>query len=177
LKNLIRSIGFLFLLTSSAAFAGVTGPWSGAHNAGLVANPLAGTASVSSVTGASGVSSQSTLSVATAVSTNQTVTVTLKDVSGATLAVPAVVRVYMCTDSAGATPSAAGANTSVTIGGGGTSMVVDTAKLDWIVDVGATGVFTMVFANAGGSTYTDRVALVLPNGEVKVSAALSTPGS
>jgi hypothetical protein len=121
-------------------------------------------------------STNSTVTLAAAVGDSQVATITLKDISGTTLATPRRIHVYMCTDAAGATPSSAGAATSVTVGGGGVLLSTTTAKLDFQIVVGATGIATLTFNNTGGSAnYTDRVALELPSGALIVSSALNVP--
>jgi hypothetical protein len=121
-------------------------------------------------------STSSTVTLAAAVGDSQVATITLKDISGTTLTTPRRVHVYMCTDAAGATPSSAGAATSVTVGGGGALLSTTTAELDFQIVVGATGIATLTFNNTGGSAnYTDRVALELPSGALIVSSALNVP--
>jgi len=118
-------------------------------------------------------SSASTITLGAPSGTTQTATIQAKDSDGNNIAAVQRLEVYMCTDSAGATPSGTGVNTSVTATTG-TVLKAHTAKLHLEVITDANGVAVLSFNNAsGGGSYTDRVALVLPNGKLVVSNALA----
>lgn len=120
---------------------------------------------------------QSTVTPAVPAGTTQEVDIQLNDADGTALAGVHLIEVYMATDAAGATPSVAGANTSVTATTGAV-LREDTPLLHWRILTDATGLAQLTFDNAGGGgPYTDRVVLVLPNGALVVSAALAVPNA
>jgi len=133
----------------------------------------AGAVTVTGVNGSKIASSNSTITLGSPSGTTQVATIQLKDGADAAIADVRSCLVYMATDAAGATPSATGANASVTVSTGA-AVVVLTAKLNWQLVTDATGAAALTFDNnGGGGTYTDRVVLVLPTGEVVVSSALA----
>jgi predicted RecA/RadA family phage recombinase len=108
-----------------------------------------------------------------ATGTSQDITIQLKDLAGDNIAAVQKIRAYMCTDAAGATPSATGCNGNVTASTGAILAAL-TAKLDFDIVTDATGAAVINFDNAGGGdVYADRLALVLPNGQLVVSDALA----
>jgi hypothetical protein len=122
-------------------------------------------------------SDQSTITLGTPASAQQTATIQIKDEAGTNVAAVQRLEAYMCTDSAGATPSSAGANTSVTAT---TGAILNTiaAKLKFELLTNASGQAVLNFNNTSGAgTYADRVAVVLPNGKILVSAALAVPNA
>lgn len=122
-------------------------------------------------------SDQSTVVVAAPSGTTQTITITLKNSAGTTIAAVQSVDAYFCTDAAGATPSGTGAGTSVTATTGAV-ISAHTAKLHLALVSDANGVIVLSVDNAsGGGTYTNRLALILPNGRLKISDALATPNA
>lgn len=103
----------------------------------------------------------------------QTISGQLKDINGDNIVGVTKVRAYMCTDSAGATPSSSGTAGDVTATTGAI-LKAHTAKLDFDIVTNATGAFVLSFPNTGGGdTYTDKLALVLPTGDLKISDALA----
>jgi len=122
---------------------------------------------------ANAASSSSTITLGAGGGTTQTATFQMKDADGNAIAAVHHIRVYMATDAAGATPSAAGCNGAATVSVGA-EVKIHTAKLVWDLVTDANGSVVITFNNAGGGgAYTDRVVLVLPNGQVVVSAALN----
>lgn len=122
-------------------------------------------------------SNQSTITLGAPSGTTQTATIQLKDELGNNVAAVQRIEVYMATDSAGATPSSSGANTSAAPTTG-TVLKAHTAKLHWELITNASGQAVLSFNNASGSgTYADRVVLVLPGGKVLVSSALAVPNA
>lgn len=121
---------------------------------------------------APGAASTITLSAGGAVT--QTATIQLKDALGANLAAVRKIQAFMVTDASGATPSSAGAAVGVTATTGAIITALE-AKLNFDIVTDANGVAVLEFDNTGGGgVYTDRVALVLPDGSLVVSAALAT---
>lgn len=124
-----------------------------------------------------GFTSDSTITLSTGGSATQTATIQLKDSTGTNIAAVHKLRVYMCTDSAGATPSSSGAATSATVTTG-TLLKAVTTKLDFEFLTNSSGVGVITFDNTGGGgAYTNRVVLVLPNGKLVVSSALNVATS
>lgn len=122
-------------------------------------------------------SDETTITLAAAAGTSQVATIQVKDGLEANVAAVQRLEVYMCTDAAGATPSSSGAGTSATVTTGAL-LKAHTAKLHLEVLTDATGKAAITFNNAsGGAAYTDRIAVVLPNGKVVVSAALAVPNA
>lgn len=107
-----------------------------------------------------------TLSASAAV---QTATITCKDADGNTVATPQFLTVYVADDSTGATVSTVGANGTVSFTTG-SLLKADTAKLAFRVITSTGGVAVLSIDNTGGTDhYAHYVAVVLPNGKLKVS--------
>ena len=114
------------------------------------------------------------LTLSTGGATTQTISGKVSSIHGAAIEAPVKLLCYLCTDEAGATPSAEGAHTSVTATTGKV-LVAHTAKLVLEVLTDADGEFVLSFDNNSGSgAYTDRLAVVIPHsGQVIVSDALN----
>lgn len=122
---------------------------------------------------ASGFGSLSTITLGPANNAVQTATIQLKDSTGANISAAQKIQVYMCTDVNGAIPSVLGVQVAVTITTGNT-LKVQTAKLFWDLVTNTSGVSVLSFDNTGAAgQYTDRVALVLPTGQLLVSNPLA----
>lgn len=162
----ISSAGVLTL----TKFGGVTPAFSAGSGISITGSFPTYTIAATGV--AAGFSNLSTITLGAAGSNTQTATIQLKDSTGANLAQVQKIEVYMCTDSAGATPSVSGANNGVSVTTGA-SLFVAVSKLYFNLISTAAGVVQLTFDNTGGSgPYTDRLVLVLPANQVVVSSAL-----
>lgn len=118
-------------------------------------------------------SSLSTITLGAPNNATQTASIQLKDSTGANINAAQKLQVYMCTDANGAIPSVLGVQVGVTVTVGNT-LKVQTAKLYFDLVSNTSGVVTLSFDNTGAAgQYTDRVALVLPTGQLVVSNPLA----
>lgn len=116
---------------------------------------------------------KSTITLGTPTGKTQTATIQLTDAEGNNLAGIRYVEVYMCTDTAGATPSAAGVFNTVTVSTGSLLNTI-TAKLKFELLTNATGQIVLTFDNTGGGApYTDHVVAIMANEGIIVSSALA----
>lgn len=119
-----------------------------------------------------------TLVLSTGGSATQTITGTIKDADGKTIAEQRKITAIMVTDAQGDTASGTGANTSAAPTTG-TALITHTNKLAWEIMTHTDGTFVMTYDNtSGGGAYTDRLAVYLPHsGEAIVSDALNVATS
>lgn len=114
----------------------------------------------------------STITLGSTGAATQTATIQLKNAANANIADIRAVRIYLSGDPNNLTISSTAAATSTTVTTG-SAIVTQTANLVFDAISNASGVVALTVNNTGGgASLTDRVVLVLPNGDVVMSGAL-----